>query len=158
METTSSTSISTLNELVLINNDRVAGYEKALEELKSKSDNGSADADLVSLFANYMADSRQYSAELAAQVASEGGEPEEGTMVSGKLFRAWMDVKALFTGKDRHAILASCETGEDAAQRAYQSALGEEDLSPSAREIIVRQQAALKPAHDRIKALRDASK
>ena len=158
MQTTSSTSISTLNELVLINNDRVAGYEKALEELKSRSDNGIEDADLVSLFANYMADSRQFSSELAAQVVSEGGEPEEGTMVSGKLFRAWMDVKALFTGKDRHAILASCETGEDAAQRAYQSALGEEDLSSSAREIIVRQQASLKPAHDRIKALRDASK
>lgn len=153
MQTTES--ISTLNELVLINNDRVAGYEKALEEIQSNKETDNSD--LVSLFNNYITDSRSFSNELAAEVSSEGGEPEEGTMASGKLFRAWMDVKALFTGKDRHAILASCEQGEDAAQRAYKTALGEEDLSVQARDIITRQQATLKAAHDRIKMLRDAS-
>ncbi|MBC7934118.1 MAG: PA2169 family four-helix-bundle protein [Rhizobacter sp.] len=156
MDTTTA-SVSTLNELVLINNDRVAGYEKALEELKSKSEGSVGNEDLTALFMGYAADSRRMSTELADQVRSEGGEAEEGTMVSGKLFRAWMDVKALFTGKDRHAILASCETGEDAAQRAYQSALGEDELTPSAREIIVRQQADLKRAHDLVRDLRDAS-
>ncbi|RYF87027.1 MAG: PA2169 family four-helix-bundle protein, partial [Chitinophagaceae bacterium] len=125
MQTTES--INTLNELVLINNDRVAGYEKALEELNAKNDNDSSD--LVALFSGYITESRQFSTELATAVQSEGGEPEEGTMASGKLFRVWMDVKALFTGKDRHAILASCEQGEDAAQRAYKTALGEEDVT-----------------------------
>jgi len=157
METTTSNSISTLNELVLINNDRVAGYEKALEELNSSNEGTAVNADLNALFISYAADSRRMSTELADQVRSEGGEAETGTMVSGKLFRAWMDVKALFTGKDRHAIIASCETGEDAAQRAYQSALGEEDLSVTAREMIIRQQAELKQAHDHIRNLRDAS-
>ena len=156
METSTSSSVSTLNELVLINNDRVAGYEKALEEINAKD--ATATGNLVSLFNNYLSDSKRFSNELAAQVQAEGGEVETGTMVSGKLFRAWMDVKALFTGKDTHAILASCETGEDAAQRAYQSALGEEELSSTAREIILRQQADLKRAHDQIKLLRDRSK
>lgn len=154
MQTTES--INTLNELVLINNDRVAGYEKAVEELNSSNDHDNND--LISLFSGYIAESSQFSNELAAAVQNEGGEPEEGTMASGKLFRVWMDVKALFTGKDRHAILASCEQGEDAAQRAYKTALGEEDVTPAAREIIVRQQSVLKAAHDKVKALRDQSK
>jgi len=155
MQTTES--INTLNELVLINNDRVAGYEKALEELRSKEDSTQNNSDLISLFENYASDSRRFSSDLASLVTGEGGEPEEGTMMSGKLFRAWMDVKALFTGKDRHAILASCEQGEDAAQKAYKAALAEDDLSTTARELITRQQADLKPAHDRIKMLRDQS-
>jgi hypothetical protein len=37
MENTKDT-IETLNDLVLINNDRIAGYEKALDELKSRDD------------------------------------------------------------------------------------------------------------------------
>ena len=39
MENTKET-IDTLNDLVLINNDRIAGYEKALEELKRDDDAG----------------------------------------------------------------------------------------------------------------------
>ena len=35
MENTQQT-IDTLNDLVLINNDRIAGYEKAMAELKEK--------------------------------------------------------------------------------------------------------------------------
>ena len=153
---TTTESINTTNELVLINNDRVAGYEKAIEELQENKDQ--SNSDLITLFNGYISDSRQFSSELAAQVASEGGEPEEGTMASGKLYRAWMDVKALFTGKDRHAILASCEGGEDAAQKAYKTALADDDLSPAARTIVSRQQATLKQAHDHVKALRDSSK
>jgi uncharacterized protein (TIGR02284 family) len=156
MQTTEET-ISTLNDLVLINNDRIAGYEKALEELRSRDDNGIADADLISLFESFIADSREFRNELGREVQVAGGEMETGTMASGKIYRAWMDIKAMFSGKDRHAILSSCETGEDAAQRAYQTALGEEDISTDSRNMISSQQAHLKKAHDQVKALRDQS-
>jgi hypothetical protein len=33
------------------------------------------------------------------------GTPEEGTRITGKFFRVWMDVKAALTNKDRKAIL-----------------------------------------------------
>ena len=158
MQTTTSETISTLNDLVLINNDRIAGYEKALEELRSRDDKGAADSDLISLFETMITDSREFRNELGKEVQVAGGEMAEGTMASGKIYRAWMDIKALFSGKDRHAILSSCETGEDAAQRAYKSALGEEDISADVRNIISSQQVQLKRAHDEIKALRDASK
>ena len=118
METTTSTTKSVLNDLVLINNDRIAGYEKALEELKS--DEHAENLDLSSLFQSMIDQSRQFRNELGTEVQVLGEDMEEGTMVSGKLYRAWMDVKAMFTGNDRHTILSSCEGGEDAAQKAYQ--------------------------------------
>jgi uncharacterized protein (TIGR02284 family) len=67
-----------------------------------------------------------------------------------------MDVKATFSGKDRKAILASCEFGEDAAQKAYDSALSSDaELPTEVRQLIMDQKTSLKKSHDRIKALRD---
>lgn len=141
-------STEVLNDLIQINNDRVAGYERAAKEADSK------DLDLISLFNDMASESRQYLSDLRRYVQSNGEEPADGTTLSGKLYRAWMDVKATFTGKDRKAILASCEFGEDAAQKAYKDAL-EEDLSSEVRQLIVDQKTSLRKSHDRIKRLRD---
>jgi uncharacterized protein (TIGR02284 family) len=142
--------IEVLNDLIRINNDRTAGYTRAAEDSKN------VDVDLRTLF-NHMADeSREYAIELTSHVARLGGEPATGTTTSGKIYRAWMSVKDMFTGKDRHALLASCEYGEDAAQRAYEDALASDaNLSTEIRQVIAEQKAALKNSHDKIKEYRD---
>jgi uncharacterized protein (TIGR02284 family) len=147
-----------LNDLILINNDRIAGYEKAIKELKSQDDSLSENLDLTLLFERMIDESREFRNALGQEVQAMGGDMADGTMTSGKLYRAWMDVKALFTGKDRHAILESCETGEDAAQKAYREALEEEDLPNYLREMISNQQQLLRDSHDEIKALRDQTR
>ena len=157
MQTTATETKHILNDLVLINNDRIAGYEKAIDELKSKDDSVSEDLDLILLFERMIDESREYRNALGREVQVLGGEMAEGTMTSGKIYRAWMDIKALFSGKDRHAILEACETGEDAAQKAYNAALEEEDLPAFLRDIISSQQQLLQQSHDEIKALRDQS-
>ena len=119
-----------LNDLIKINNDRVKGYEKAAKETKDQ------DADLRRLFNDMAAESRGYISELERHVSNRGGSPADGTTVYGDIYRGWMDVKATFTGKDRKGILGSCEFGEDAAQRAYEKALKEDDLSPEVRHVI----------------------
>lgn len=139
-----------LNDLVQINNDRIAGYEKAIEELKSE------DADLKSLFVKMIGESHQYKMALATEVQALGEDIEQGTTNSGKIYRAWMDVKAVFTGHDRKTVLNNCEFGEDAAQKAYKTALAEEGLSADLRSLITEQKASLRVSHDEIKALRDA--
>ena len=53
--------------------------------------------------------------------------------------------------------LASCEFGEDAAQKAYKDALEENDLSPDVRATIENQKATLREAHDKIKMMRDTA-
>ena len=140
-----------LNDLIEINNDRVRGYEKASKETNTK------DADLRSLFDDMATDSRRYANELSRFVRERGETPSDGTTLRGKLYRAWMDVKATFSGSDRKAILASCEFGEDAAQKAYKDALASDaELPAEVRQVIVDQQSNLKQSHDRIKKMRDA--
>lgn len=139
-----------LNDLVQINNDRIAGYEKAIEELKSE------DADLKSLFVRMIGESHKLKMALATEVQALGEDIDQGTTNSGKIYRAWMDVKAVFTGHDRKTVLNNCEFGEDAAQKAYKMALDEEDLSADLRSLITEQKAQLRVSHDEIKALRDA--
>ena len=141
--------IETLNDLIMINNDRIAGYERAMEELSPE------DADLKPLFESMIDESRQARMALGKEVQVLGGTMAEGTMASGKIYRAWMDFKALFTGHDRHAVLSNCEAGEDAAQKAYRSALEEEHLPAFLKELISDQQQTLKYSHDEIKSFRD---
>jgi uncharacterized protein (TIGR02284 family) len=138
-----------LNDLIQINNDRINGYEKAIKELTPE------DEDLKGLFISMIDESHQCKMELATEVAADGADIETGTTGSGKIYRAWMDLKAVFTGHDRKSILENCHFGEDAAQKAYLSALEEEGLPEYIREIISGQQALLKTSHDRIKALRN---
>ncbi len=141
--------IEELNDLIEINNDRIVGYERAIEETKIE------DSDLKSIFAQMATESREYNQELTQEVISLGGEVETGTTSSGKIYRAWMDVKATFTGHSRKSVLENCEFGEDAAQKAYRSALDDDDLSSTSRELVMRQQQALKLSHDKIKMMRD---
>ncbi len=141
--------IETLNDLIMINNDRITGYERAMEELAPE------DSDLKPLFENMIDESRQARMALGKEVQVLGGTMAEGTMASGKVYRAWMDIKAIFTGHDRHAVIANCEAGEDAAQKAYTEALQEEHLPSFLKEMILGQQQQLKYSHDEIKSFRD---
>jgi uncharacterized protein (TIGR02284 family) len=139
-----------LNDLVRINNDRVVGYEKAVDELKDE------DADLKTLFQRYISESRQFAQELTLEVSRLGGDAADGTTNSGKIYRIWMDLKATVGGHDRKTVLANCEFGEDAAQKAYDTALNSDvEFEPSIRDLVVRQKAVLKSGHDEVKRLRD---
>lgn len=138
-----------LNDLIQINNDRIVGYEKAMNELKPE------DSDLKALFVKMIGESHKNKLALATEVQVLGSAADTGTTSSGKIYRAWMDVKAVFTGHDRKTILNNCEFGEDAAQKAYKTALEDDDLSANLREIISQQKAELRVSHDEIKSLRD---
>jgi len=150
--TTTDETIEVLNDLVAINNDRITGYEKAIEEAKE------ADSDLKSLFTSMIDESRKIRLALASEVQSLGGEYDRGTTASGKLYRAWMDVRAVFCGNDRYAVLANCERGEDAAQNAYEEALSDNNVPAYIRTMLEQQKQTLRASHDEIKALRDAAK
>ena len=150
--TTTKETIEVLNDLVAINNDRIAGYEKAIEETKD------TDKDLKLLFTSMIDESRKIRLKLADEVQALGGEYDRGTTASGKIYRAWMDVKAVFTGHDRHTVLANCEQGEDAAQAAYKEALNENNVPAYIHTMLSEQKQTLKASHDKIRSLRDAAK
>lgn len=150
MDNVNEKTVSLLNGLIEINNDRIDGYEKAAKEIE--------DSELQSLFNDLANDSRQYRSELVSTVVSHGGKPAEGNTTAGKVYHAWMDIKAAITGHDTKAIVGSCEFGEDAALEAYDDVIKEEGLSTAAREAVTRERARIKQSHDRIKILRDSAK
>lgn len=151
MENTKTT-IETLNDLILINNDRIQGYERAITGLTND------DTDLKYLFANLIGESHQFKMEIATEVAVLGKDIETGTSASGKLHRAWLDVKTAFTGHSKKSVLEECEFGEDAILKAYQEALAEETLPAYIHDILSKHLPILQAAHDKIKALRDKTK
>ena len=141
--------ISKLNNLVEINNDRIQGYERAISETDGE--------DLISLFTSMANTSKKFKAELSKEVTNLGGEATEGTKNSGKLFRAWMDIKAALTGKNRKEILSSCEFGEDAALETYNEVLQNEDevLDKNLIDIILSQKHEIQLHHNHVKTLKD---
>ena len=151
MENTTRT-IEILNDLILINNDRIEGYERALKEIEESGE----DAELIPMFLRFIDDSRRYKVELGTEIAAFGLTMETGTTLPGKLHRAWMAFKETFTGHDRHSILEECEFGEDAIQKAYYNALNDMVLAAYIREMLLDHKEELVEAHDEIKELRDS--
>ena len=139
-----------LNQLLEINNDRVEGYKKALHETDQ--------SDLKDLFKEMAEHSFKIRNELANEVIKLNQKPSTGTSTSGKVFRAWMDLRAALTQKDRKAILSSCEFGEDAAQETYESVLKSDKLAPDVRSLISQQKEILRQDHNKVKGLRDSVK
>lgn len=139
-------SIDILNKLIEINNDRIEGYETASKETD--------ETELKILFSEFITTSQRCKQELVQQVLNLGGTPEEGTRVTGKFFRVWMDVKAALTNKDRKAILNSCEYGEDVAVDTYEKALSDpDDISSILYTLIESQHMLIKNDHNKVKRM-----
>lgn len=149
--TTTENTIDILSDLIEINNDRVAGFEKVLADIDDSN------VDLKTLFQKYATQSRAFSQELTALSAQRGGEAETGKSASGTLHRVWIDVKSIFGGSDRKSILNEAERGEDAIKHAYETALNEGGLSGEVLKKVTEQSREIHQAHNSIRALRDAS-
>ena len=139
--------IEAFNSLIVINNDRIEGYKTANEE--------TSDTDLKMLFSDLMQTSLDCRHELIAEVKKLGGTPEEGTRITGKFFRVWMDVKAALTGNDRKSVLESCEYGENAALEAYKKVLiiDHQDTNSREQDMLNKHYALLKANHDKVQEL-----
>jgi uncharacterized protein (TIGR02284 family) len=150
METTTNNNNDVLSDLIEINNDRVAGFEKAAEDLEA------TDVDLKAIFHKLAGESSSNASELRS-MASANADTDTGTSVLGAIHRAWIDVKATFSGHDRKSVLQECERGEDAIKKAYKSALEDNNgLSADVMAVISRQKQGIDAGHDQIKALRDS--
>jgi uncharacterized protein (TIGR02284 family) len=142
--------ISTINNLIETLKDGQEGFKQAAEGVK--------DPELKSLFNEYSQQRSRFAAELQSQAASLGEpEPESSSSAAGAVHRAWINLKSAVSRGDDHAILVECERGEDSAVEEYKKAI-DDVLSVPVRDMVSRQYAEIKKAHDRIKHLRDSTK
>ena len=141
--------VDSLNDLVKINNDRIQGYEKAVEDTK--------DANLDDIFRHCIIQSQQFRSELADHIVRiDGSAVSDATTTdtSSKIHRAWIDIKAALSGKDEQTVLSSVEFGENAAVEAYEEAIAKDHIPAYIREVLRKQLEQLKMARDRVLALR----
>ncbi len=141
--------IEDLNNLVKINNDRIQGYEKAVE--------GTEDAQLDDLFRHYIIQSQGFRSQLADHIVRIDGLAVSDVTTSditSKIHRAWIDIKSAVTGKDSDTVLSSVEFGENAALEVYKDAIEKDHLPAYIKEDLMKQMGQLEDALDKIKAIR----
>jgi uncharacterized protein (TIGR02284 family) len=141
--------IACLNNLIETCKDGQDGFRTAAE--------GVSRPDLKTLFNTFSQQRAQFGAELQNEVLRLGGDPEKTGSVAASLHRGWIDIKSAVTGKDDNAVISECERGEDSAVKNYEEAARDENLPANLREIVQRQYAAVKEAHDRIRSLERAT-
>jgi uncharacterized protein (TIGR02284 family) len=139
-----------LNELVQTLKDGEVGYTTALTDVE--------DQDLKQVFKKYAVQRDGYLTELEDQMHQLNLKAEEDTSLLSSVHRAFINIKAAVTSKDRESILNECERGEEYAVKAYQTALAAENLPGQLKSIIEKQYQGVREALDTIKSLRTASK
>lgn len=139
--------IDLLNDLVAVDLDAREGFKLAADDAK--------DLELKELFANLSRQREEFARALQTEVRNLGGKLREHGTLSGAIHRGWLNLKAAIASRNNHAVLSECEEAEDHALKAYSDAAASSLLSPTAREMVESQLAAVQEAHNRIRDLRD---
>ncbi|MBJ9976284.1 PA2169 family four-helix-bundle protein [Pseudomonas sp. S75] len=147
--------IKVLNNLIEYSKDGQKGFKESADDVKNPQ--------LKAFFVQREVECGQAAAELQAEVRHLGGDPETSTSFSGDLHRGWLNLKAVFTGKDEEAVLNTVEEGEDHALKAYKDA--REKLvklnvpaAANALTLVDKQLQGVQRNHDQVKALRNAAR
>ncbi|HEY7583796.1 MAG TPA: PA2169 family four-helix-bundle protein [Acidimicrobiia bacterium] len=128
------------------------GFAAAAEKL-AESDQ----PQIASKFREFSSQRAQFADELRSMAKNYGDDIAESGSVGAALHRGWMAVKDAVTGTDAGAVLDVAEQGEDHAVAEYERALDNEELSIDLRDVIQRQYASVKAAHDEVRTLRDSN-
>lgn len=134
---------STLNELLYFVNDRIEGYQRAVDESQDPQQRG--------YYKQLVSQSQRFANELNAHLRELGGDRQTSTTVKGKLYRRWMDAKAAITGSDEKAILGANIYGEEWALKAYEDALSSQSLTGELRQEVERQYAQSQKTYEELK-------
>jgi len=143
--------ISVLNDLLNITNDRIAGFAKVEDKVWETH------SDLKSAYDDMVARSTDMKNDLINLIQTKGGEADNSTSVSGAFHRAWIDVKNTFSSDKDESTLENVVFGEKAAIDAYQDALDSGDLCPESTTLVLDQLHHLKSSYAKFETLESIS-
>ncbi len=145
---TNEETVQHLNQLIAVSRDGESGYQAAAGDVDN--------TELRGIFTEYAKERATFVRELSAEVERLGGIPESAGTVTAAVHRGWMDLKAAITGRGTHAVVAACETGEDAAKAAYERVVNV-DISGATRTLVEKQWHKIQEAHSRMLHLKEHS-
>ena len=140
--------VSVVKELIETCKDGQKGYQEAASKVKR--------SDLKTYFNEQSLERSRFAGELEGELNRlETSDKKVSGSVAGTLHRAWIDTKVSMGAGDK-AILEWLEQGEDRAKDAYEKALAA-TLPGNVMEIVRRQAASVRQAHDKARNLRDTA-
>ncbi|WP_294331123.1 PA2169 family four-helix-bundle protein [uncultured Chryseobacterium sp.] len=142
--------VSTLNDLLNITNDRIEGFSKVEDKVWENHSDLKTDYDQMIL------QSREMKSDLIRMINEHGGDADNTTSTAGALHRAWIDVKNTFSGDKSESTLENVVFGEKAAIDAYQDALDSEDLDPECARTISDHLHHLKSSYAKFESLEES--
>ncbi|MBU2061760.1 MAG: PA2169 family four-helix-bundle protein [Bacteroidetes bacterium] len=139
--------IGLLNNLIIVNNDRIEGYEIAIEETEEN--------DLKLLFSQFIQTSVKCKSELLSEVRRLEAEAFISDRRKASFFNTWTEVKLALNSKNRKVILDACEEGENVVKKNYEDTIRDHgtDLSINELAMLKNQYMDLKNDHDRVEAM-----
>lgn len=148
-----SKTISVLNDLLHIINDRLEGFEKVEGKVWEKSHKLQDEYEHITSQCKIMRN------EIINLIKARGGDVNDSASVSGSLHRAWIDVKNTFTFSTlEESTLENVIFGENAAIQSYQEALDSDDLDLESTEVISEQLKNIKDTCREFKGIYDNMK
>ena len=139
--------VSTLNDLLQITNDRIEGFNKVEDKVWEKYPN------LKSDYNNMVDQSQKMRLDLKNLISERNGDADDSTTVAGGLHRTWIDVKNAFSSDNAETTLENVTFGENAAIEAYEKALDSGDLCPESSRVVQDQLHSLKASYEKFKNL-----
>jgi uncharacterized protein (TIGR02284 family) len=124
---TTEDTISELNGLIETCKDGELGYRTAAADVRN--------TELETVFTEYAKQHGKFARDLQAEVKRLGGNPEDSGSITGTLLRGWMDLKSALSSGSATAIIATCETGEEAAVAAFEWVVNR-DISGQTRLLV----------------------
>lgn len=138
--------IKTLNSLAATTIDSINGYTEAAKDAESGR--------FGTIFNDRAAERRQVVTQLQSEVTRLGGNPEDDGTAAAGAHRGFLNLKAAITGKDDQAIINEVERGEDHIKSKFESALEDNDLSPTAKAVVQQCYTSVKQGHDQMSAIK----
>ncbi len=110
------------------------------------------DPAVKSLLDDLAAARARFATDLLPHAQRLGGAGAASGTTLGALHRSWMTIKDRFVGHSDQTMIAEAEHAEGRSLATYSGAL-DDLLPPTVRDLVERQQAEIRLAHDRVQAL-----
>ncbi|MCS3533162.1 PA2169 family four-helix-bundle protein [Chryseobacterium sp. JUb7] len=139
--------VSVLNDLLNITNDRIEGFSKVEDKVWDTHSGLKSDYDQM------VSQSQTMKNDLIGLINERGGEADNTTSTAGAIHRTWIDVKNSFSADKDESTLQNVVFGEKAAINAYQDALDSGDLCPESSKVVADQLHHLKSSFNKFENL-----
>lgn len=138
-----SKTVSVLNDLLHITNDRIRGFEKVEGKVWESY------SDLKGEYDKMISESKIMKNEIINLITERGGKPDEdSSSFAGNLHRTWIDIKnSLPTSNNDGETLGNVVFGEKHAIEAYENALKSGELCSESSNIIAEQLKKLRTSY-----------